>query len=444
MSTRSVVFFVLTSVVCVLASPARGADPEMDALKRQVQEMQQQIRSLQDRLDRLGAAKAPDPVGPPPTAAAVPPAQPVAPKAYMNISLDGMFAVGTSTAEDVETLEGGGHNPNQRGFTVQNVELTLDGAVDPYFKAQANVILQIDQEGESTVELEEAFAVTTSLPANLQVKAGQYFSEFGRLNPQHPHAWDFVGQPLVNNRFFGGDGLRNPGARVSWLAPIPFYAELFLSVQDSQGETAFSFRNTSGESVYGHTIEETSVDSAGDLLYVPRAVASFDLTDTQTLMVGASAAFGPNGTGQHTRTQIYGADVFWKWKPSYARGGWPFVKWQTEAMFRRYEAGEDEEAGLPDETLNDWGFYSQVLFGFVERWAAGLRCDYVTGDSGAQDADSERATRFRLSPDLSFFPSEFSKLRLQYNYDDIEDRGAEHSVWGQLEFLLGAHAAHKF
>jgi hypothetical protein len=438
MSMRQVALSLLASFAFFLAGQAQGADPETETLKKQVQEMEQRIRSLQDQLDRQGAAKVPAPVAvqPAPTVAAS--------RSYANISLDGLFAVGTSTAEDVQNVEGGGHDPNQRGFTVQNVELTLDGAVDPYFKAQANVVLQIDQDGENTIELEEAFAITTSLPANLQVKAGQYFTEFGRLNPQHPHTWDFVDQPLVNSRFLGGDGLRNPGARVSWLAPTPFYAELFLSVQNSQGETAFSFRNTSGETVYGHTIEKTSVDSLGDLLYVPRAVASFDLTDTQTVVMGASAAFGPNGTGQDSRTQIYGADVFWKWKPLNARGGWPFVKWQTEAMFRRYEAARDEEAGLPAETLKDWGVYSQLVYGLVERWVAGLRGDYVTGDSGALDPDPERATRWRLSPDLTYYPSEFSKVRFQYNYDNIEDRGPEHSVWMQFEFLIGAHAAHKF
>jgi len=55
-----------------------------------------------------------------------------------------------------------------------------------------------------------------------------------------------------------------------------------------------------------------------------------------------------------------------------------------------------------------------------------------------------RGERTRLSPDLTFYMSEFSKLRLQYNYDHGEHFGDAHSVWLQMEFLLGAHAAHKF
>ena len=64
-----------------------------------------------------------------------------------------------------------------------------------------------------------------------------------------------------------------------------------------------------------------------------------------------------------------------------------------------------------------------------------------TGDPG----DPALASRLRLSPVWTWFPTEYSKLRLQYNFDqgDAFERD-EHSLWLQLEFLLGAHAAHKF
>ena len=50
---------------------------------------------------------------------------------------------------------------------------------------------------EIEVKLEEAFAVTRSLPAGLQIKAGQFYTAFGRANPQHLHQWDFVDQPVI-------------------------------------------------------------------------------------------------------------------------------------------------------------------------------------------------------------------------------------------------------
>src|SRR5207249_11282149 len=106
------------------------------------------------------------------------------------------------------------------------------------------------------------------------------------------------------------EGLRNPGARVSWLAPTPFYSELFLAAQNSHGGTAFSFRNA-GEELFGRPPSDRSVRNPGDLLYVPRYVASFDLTDSQTIVAGVSGAFGPNASATDARTQIYGADLYW-------------------------------------------------------------------------------------------------------------------------------------
>jgi len=252
----------------------------------------------------------------------------------------------------------------------------------------------------------------------------------------------------VIGRMFGPEGLRNPGGRLSWLVPTPFYSELFLAVQNSQGGTAFSFRNAD-EELFGRTPVDRRVRNLGDLLYVPRYAASFDVTDSQTIVAGVSVAFGPNASGRDTRTQIYGADLYWKWKPSWQSGGFPFVSWQTEALGRRYEAGSGGldapgRATLPRETLFDWGVYSQVVYGFTQRWAAGLRSDWVSGDRGAFTPDENRADRFRLSPALTFYPTEFSKLRFQYNYDHGQLHGEDSSVWLQLEFLLGSHAAHKF
>jgi hypothetical protein len=408
--------------------------------------------------------------------------------AYADIGLVATFAAGGSTANDIEGgTQLGGHDPNQRGFTVQGVELNLQGAIDPYLRGNANILFSLDAEGESFVELEEAWLESVSLPGNLQVRAGQILTEFGRVNTQHPHSWAFVDSPLVAARLLGPDGLRNPGARVSWLLPTAFYSEIFLGIQNSHGETATSFRSAGhghgGEEEeelpfgYRHADNDRGVRGMGDLLFTPRLTASFDLTDAQTLVFGASGAFGPNSSGEEgdVTTQIYGVDVYWKWKPADAHGGFPFVSFQAEGMLRRYELGMfdwqevADEGGLPvmdedtmapavlgRESVTDWGFYSQFLYGFRKGWVAGVRLDYLTGeradyermnltlDGDALGRDPERNQRWRVSPNLTWYPSEFSKLRLQYNYDDRRDFGVDHSLWLQFEFLLGAHAAHKF
>jgi hypothetical protein len=85
------------------------------------------------------------------------------------------------------------------------------------------------------------------------------------------------------------------------------------------------------------------------------------------------------------------------------------------------------------------------LWGFKPRWVAGLRGEYANGNNGVYNPqDVFRNERTRISPMLTFYPSEFSKIRLQYNYDHGALFGDQQSVWMQFEFLLGAHGAHKF
>jgi hypothetical protein len=334
------------------------------------------------------------------------------------------------------------------GFSIPNVELTLDGAVDPYFKGFSNIVYKLDKDGQTGVELEEAYVLTTSLPANLQLKVGQFFAEFGRQNPQHPHAWSFVDQPLVMNRMFGPDGLRSQGMRLSWLLPTSFYAEALVTVANATGGTASSFRSPDSPLIHGGMINDRPVDRPSDLLIVPRLNTSFDLTETQTVVLGASAALGPNNSGPSARTQVYGVDGYWKWKPAAAQAGFPFLSLQSEAMWRRYDAAQriseaDPAVTLPSEVLRDRGMYAQLLWGIKPRIVAGFRGEFASGDPAAFQSELRR-DRTRYSPNFTWYPTEFSKFRVQYNYDDRKGIGTDHSLWFQFEFLLGAHAAHKF
>ncbi len=357
---------------------------------------------------------------------------------YLNLSLDGLVTAGTSSEPDVPGLQPGSHDPSRRGFTVQNVEVVLSGAVDPYFTGQANIIFVESPEGETEVEVEEVYVTTSSLPGNLQVRAGHFYSEFGRHNTQHPHFWDFVDQPLAAARMFGGDGLRSSGARLSWLMPTPFYSELFLAVQNAFGETLPGFGSVGGEELFGRVLGERGVRTAGDLLYVPRWAASFDLTPNQTLLVGASAALGPNATGNAGTTELYGFDAFWKWKSPRAIQGFPFVKLQAEGFERRYRADQ------PFQRFSDHGAYGQVVWGFTRGWTVGARYGEIGGDDGGVAGVPGFEDRWRASANLTWFPTEYSKLRLQYNHDGRELLEDADSLWLQLEFILGAHAAHKF
>ena len=400
----------------------------------------------------------------------------------LDLSVDAMAAVGASTARDetLEVLQGGNHDPHQRGFTLQQIELSMLGAVDPYVNAEFHLIYFIDQEGESRFEVEEAFLQTTSLPFGLeeyglQLEAGTFFTEFGRANSRHAHFWDWQDQPFVLSRFFGEDGIRAPGARIGWLLPLlPWFSELHLGVQNSAGETMTSFR--ANDEVFeerplgGRPFFEREVTGLDDLVYLIRSVHGFDLGDEWSTQLGGSVLLGPNATGEDGRTQVFGGDVVAKWRPLDAERGWPFVKLEGELLWRRYEADDfvgcfDEAEGctevtLNDRTLNDYGGYAQALWGFRRGWAAGLRYEYGSGrgsnvafDEGtmsvvrvSRSMDPFRAPRHRVSPLIAFHPSEYARLRLQYNYDRQRFLSAHdhHSIWAGVEISIGAHPAHAY
>ncbi|MBL4868772.1 MAG: hypothetical protein JKY67_20605 [Pseudomonadales bacterium] len=455
-------FFINNRIMSIAAaigmsaiiSPYLYAADDRESLLQQINEMKQQSQKisnayqskldlLEDRLKQLEQQKA--------ATSSISNSTASSP---IQIGLSGLFAAGGSNADnsELEGLQAGGHDPNRNGFTVQNVELSIGATVDPYFDGQANIIFLIDSEGETVVELEEAFFTSRNLPWGLQVKGGQYFTEFGRQNPQHPHTWAFADQPVVLSRFFGGDGLRSQGLRVSWLAPTPWYTELYLGAQNSNGETVSSFLGEGvgedpdePEQIGSHSLIDRDSRDQSDLLYFVRWLNGFEVSDTLSMNLGFSGLQGPNTSGLSTDTQIIGTDIYLKWQPAYVQRGFPFVSWHTELLQRRYEAGDSEDPS--QETLNDWGVFSQALWGFRPGWIAGLRVEFAESEGG-EDSENDplRDRRKRVSPNLTWHPTEYSKLRLQYNRDWANhlSGGTADSVSLQVEFSLGAHMAHIF
>ena len=387
----------------------------------------------------------------------------------MDVSLDLLTAVGTSTERGaaLRNLQGGGHDPRTRGFTLQNVELSLAGAVDPYFTAEAHLISFLDPaSGETERELEESFLTTQGLPYALELEVGSFFTEFGRLNPTHPHAWTWQDQPLVNTRMFGPDGMRGPGVRVGWQLPTPCFTELHFGVQNATGEAMTSFQ--ASEDAYaerplgGRQFVDQDARSFDGFVYLLRAHSAFDLAAEHRLSLGASGLFGPNATGGQGETLIWGIDAAYRWEA--AKGDEPraFVSVEGEFLGRRFDAERQidrndptnpgDDVAIPAARLEDWGGYAQVVYGWGGPWAVGLRGEWASGSGASYDAatdtlarrtDPFRADRTRVSPLVSYQPNEFARVRLQYNYDDADHlRDAAHSVWLGFEVAIGKHSAH--
>ena len=195
----------------------------------------------------------------------------------------------------------------------------------------------------------------------------------------------------------------------------------------------------------------------GDFTYLARWEHAFDLSDELTAVFGASGLYGPNSTGRDGDTWLYGLDMKWRWTPADSFRGYPFLTWQTEIIKRDYHAAryttESEDGdvhSLPGTTLKDWGLYSQLLYGFHTNWAAGLRLEYAGGgghgnNDGGRRMDPFRDDRYRVSPLLVWRPTEFSRIRLQYNFDSASHLANDaHGVWLGFEWLYGAHPAHDF
>ncbi len=353
-----------------------------------------------------------------PTAAPAGPTVAV-PQSPLNIALV-LDVAGAWFSDPPEQL--GAHDPPDTGATLQQLELNVNANVDHALRFDANLVFSL-----FGVELEEAFGTTLALPGGLQARVGQFLTRFGRLNPTHPHSWAFFDQPLVNGKMFGGEGSRGVGAELSWLLPLPWYVELVASGTNADG--ACCARSFLGA-------QSMRVEGAEDLLYTTTARQFFDLAPAWGLAWGVSAQLGPNASGQGNRSEVYGSDLYLRYRPrDSARRS--TVSLTLEVMHRRRQA--------PSDVLADSGGYAQLVWNIDPRWSVGGRYGYVEGlDADPLDPDWTEA-RQRASLQATFNPSHFSRLRLQGSYDDRQ--WLDDPVWAVLlgvELLVGAHGAHNY
>jgi hypothetical protein len=348
-----------------------------------------------------------------------------------NPDISVILDVAAAAFSDDTPLQDGAHDPKQSGFTLQQVELSFAHNVDPYLRFDSNIVFN-----DSEVDVEEAYATTLALPHGLQARAGKFLTRFGRLNPTHPHSWDFVDQPFAISRVFGGEGNRGLGVELSWLTPLPWYVEVVGSMTGAEGDET-------NRNFYGAT--RPGVHGARDFEYLLAAKQFFDLSDNWSLLWGLSFATAPNDsgipTGRDETTQLYGTDFYLKYRPI-TYGSSTIVSLQGEYIqVRRH---------VPGDTLVDHNAYAYLFYRFAQRWATAARWEFGTpaeGANGAVDLLDPLWTedRQRVSANLTFWPSEFSRFRLQGSMD--APGWKDDPTWAVMlagEFVVGAHGAHKF
>jgi hypothetical protein len=355
----------------------------------------------------------------------------------MSVILDGTFGYyGRSSANfALLRLPVAGDDPavstpgtsGREGFGVQEVELAATAAIDPYLEGALFLTIP-NLDG---IEVEEGYLVTTSLPGNLQIKAGTFRSQIGRNNTQHLHLQNFTRRPLMTALLFGPDGLRGPGAQASVLLPLPWFATLY-------GE-AFSI---------GAPEDPTLVSTFGGggratpraLTYTAVLEQYWDLAESASLLLGLNGATGrlfncmmaatcDPGAIPAPRTVLWGADLYFKWKPANIAQTYASFQWTTEYFQRDITDGGPHEGAV----------YTEPVLQFARRWYLGARLD-VTG----LPAGPNIPRRYGYAGSLTFAPSEFSRFRLFAQ--ELTGPNVPSSTVGflQAEYSMGAHGAHPF
>lgn len=350
----------------------------------------------------------------------------------------------------------------EEGFNLGHSELVLEARLGDFMDGVLN--LGFD---DAHVDVEEAYVRTRSLPAGFQLKAGKFLSDVGYINSRHPHDWDFVDRPLVNEFLFGDHGLQEIGVQATWLAPSRAYT--LLGVELLQGETAGVANYVGGQDPLNGT-NRILEDVSGPRLITAFAKFGPDLGADHAAQFGLSAGYARSyqETDRHsTRYEDWngtawfaGLDAVYKYAAgrSHGHGDW---RLQGEYFYRVIDVDRRDVNFAADShgpigfIRNEQSFknkqdglYIQGVYGFAPRWEAGLRAEALglTNEIG-RGAGRSYDTSYRYSAMLTFRPIEPVFLRAQLNHNDFaeedgRDRGLDFMV--QLNVALGAHGAHRF
>jgi hypothetical protein len=331
------------------------------------------------------------------------------------------------------------------GFDVwqRSIELNVAASVDPFAKGYAVINASADAAtGEATFGVEEAALQTTSLPGNLELKAGRFFGEFGRLAYIHDHELPFVNRPLVLDQYIGGES-RSDGAQVNWLAPVSHYISLTAGVGDSFGGDSPNPNNPGTYRAFD------------GLNFWGRLSTYFDLTPDWQFETGISglinpktedrggALLQPNGISTLTEKErrLAGVDIKLSYVPLQNNQFQSFT-WGTEVLYsdNRYLSDPD---GIPNngdefnENVGSVGLYSYVSYKWSRQWSAGFLFDWV---QSAQNHNDETAA---YSPFITFALSHWNQLRLQYTHTDhnaVSGLKPDDAVYLQWAWIIGAHS----
>ena len=342
----------------------------------------------------------------------------------------------------------------KQGFNLNYVELILSSNVDPFLSMDA--VFHFSEHG---VEIEEAYFTSTALGNGLRARGGKILSNFGYLNAQHHHYWDFGDMPLVYESFLGMHGINELGAQLQWTAPTPFYLMAGIELLQGQNEQMF------GNDTIGSEDNIISKGKTAPSLYVGYLKTSFDVGDT-TIFSGLSYAQGSsrldhsdddeNPHAFSGDSKLYGADLV----VLHSFNSYSSLKWQSEWLSREMDGTQYANINKTTDPYSynvlsmnkkQSGLYSQLIYAYDQNWKMGLRYDTIYQNNvKANDTDTNQPTDFnKYSAMIEYHTSEFARFRLQFNrnmamYNEDGNRQNVNSVMLQANIAIGAHSAHSF
>jgi hypothetical protein len=441
------------ALIAPVASRAQASDDTLGALKKQMQEMHSQMQKMQQKINELEMAKTNAPPAVAPGAVTSEQLKEVDEKVDKVVqaqrkSILSEFnpAIGF-VGETVFSYRSrgmdatGSDRPGGWDIWQRSVELNASASADPFAKAYVVANASADAAtGESTFGIEEAALQTTSLPWNLELKAGRFFAEFGKLEYIHDHELPVVNRPLAIDQYIGGES-RTDGLQLNWLLPVEHYVSWTVGVGDSFG----------GNSPPSNPGNFRGIDGFN---FWSRLSTYFDLTpDWQTEMGvsglinpkthdrgGVDGLTGPGGVAmtEHER-RLGGLDFQLRYVPL-RNNQFNSFTWGTELLYsdNRYLLDPDGIPGNGDEFsrgIGALGLYSYVNYKFHRQWSTGFLFDYV------QDAANEHDVTYAYSPYITWALSNWNQLRLQYtDHNAASGLKGDDAVYLQWAWIIGAHS----
>jgi hypothetical protein len=305
-------------------------------------------------------------------------------------------------------------NNVKRNFNagINEAELSLQSVVDPYARADFFLTIGKDPEtGKFSLDLEEGYVTTLSLPAHLQLKAGKFKSALGRINPVHPHALQFISLPNAYENYFG-EGINDEGASLSWLVPNSlFYQELTIQITDGPIDNPSFLR--SSENKYFELVHLKNF---------------FDLSANATLELGLSGIRGANHF--NLLSNIAAVDLTYKWKPVQFNTYKSFT-WQSEAWFSNADT-------LREKAVNTAGMYSFINFQFSKRLFFTGMYSYSNKPYDAGFVENS------YSATIGWYATEFQKMEIEGKTIKSNIEKEQIQILFRWVFVIGTHGAHQY